>query len=93
MSRTRAKFKCNWVKDHGNNVKLIQLGVVYSKVQGTEDADFTKATPNGHIEMQVDNPAAAVQFVPGRYYYVDFQECPAEMQTDAYKPELLNPKA
>jgi hypothetical protein len=90
MARTRAKFRCNWVRDHGDN-KLVQLGVVYSKVQGTEDADFTKATPSGHIEMQVDNPAAAVQFKPGRFYYVDFTECPEEMQTSGYKPETLNP--
>jgi len=64
MARTRAKFVCNWVKDHGNGTKIVQLGVVYSKVQGTEDRDFTKATPSGHIEMQIDNPAAAVQFIP-----------------------------
>lgn len=86
MARTRAKFQCNWVKDHGNNTKIVQLGVVYSKVDGTEDRDFTKATPSGHIEMQIDNPAAAVQFVPGRQYYVDFTDA-----GEGYKSETLNP--
>lgn len=85
--RTRAKFQCNWVQDHGQGGKRVQLGVVYCKVEGTENRDFTKATPSGHIEMQIDNPAAAVQFVPGKQYYVDFTEAPH----DGYKSENLNP--
>ncbi len=85
---TRAKFRCNWVRDHGDN-KLVQLGVVYSRVDGTENKDFTKATPSGTIEMQIDNPAAALQFKPTHYYYVDFTECPD--QSGGYKPENLNP--
>lgn len=85
--RTRAKFICNWVKDCGNGEKIIQLGVVYSRVEGTENHDFTKATPSGHIEMQIDNPAAAVQFKPKRFYYVDF----IETGEDSYKSENLNP--
>lgn len=89
MARTRAKFRCHWVQDHGDN-KLVQLGVAYSKVQGTEDADFTKATPSGSITMQIDNPAAAVQFRPGAFYYVDFEECP-QAQQDGYVAETLNP--
>lgn len=87
MTRTRAKFQCNWIKDHGNGTRIVQLGVVYSRVEGTENHDFTKATPSGHIEMQIDNPLAAVQFKPGRWYHVDFTECPE----DSYKSENLNP--
>lgn len=90
MLTTRAKFRCNWVKDHGDN-KIVQLSVVYSKIDGTENFDFTKATPSGHIEMQIDNPKAAVQFKPGYHYYVDFIECPD--QSPGYKPENLNPSA
>jgi len=37
-----------------------------------EDVAFTKATPTGHIEMVVDNPAAIKQLVEGQAYYVDF---------------------
>ena len=101
MARTRAKFRCNWVKDTGNGSKIVQLGVVYSRKDGEENHDFTKATPTGHIEMQIDNPAAAVQFKPLRDYYVEFEEAPEDKQqydqSGAYKnvvtSENLNPSA
>ena len=92
MARTRAKFQCYSVQDHGHN-KTIRMGVVYSRKDGTENRDFTKATPSGTIEMSIDNPAAAVQFKPLRYYYVDFQEC-QDQDPDKpyqYEPENLNP--
>lgn len=73
--RTRAKFQCLSVTDHGWN-KTVKLQVVYSRVEGTENKDFTKATPSGTIEMVIDNPAASVQFKPQSYYYVDFEMCP-----------------
>lgn len=76
---TRAKFQCLSVTDHGHN-KMVRLGVVYSRKEGTENRDFTKATPSGTIEMQIDNPLSAVQFVPMRYYYVDFSEAPEDVQ-------------
>lgn len=37
-----------------------------------EDQAFTKATPSGHIEMTIDNPAALAQLELGKAYYVDF---------------------
>lgn len=37
-----------------------------------EDVRFQKATPSGRIEMQIDNPAAVAQLVPGKQFYVDF---------------------
>lgn len=37
-----------------------------------EDKSFNKATPNGQITMQVDNPAALEKLKLGDYYYVDF---------------------
>lgn len=45
---------------------------VYSEEIRSEDARFTKATPWGELRMNVDNPAAAIQFEPGRSYYLDF---------------------
>jgi hypothetical protein len=36
-----------------------------------EDQKFCKATPSGHCEMQIDNPAAAEQLVIGKAYYFD----------------------
>lgn len=37
-----------------------------------EDQRFQKATPTGRMEMQIDNPAALEQFVPGKTFYLDF---------------------
>ena len=67
----------------------MKLGVVFSRKEGTENRDFTKAAPSGTIEMQIDNPAAAVNFKPQAYYYVDFTECGE--QGPNYQPENLNP--
>jgi len=36
-----------------------------------EDQRFAKATPSGHIELQVDNPAALEQLVASKDYYID----------------------
>lgn len=38
-----------------------------------EDQRFQKATPSGHCELQIDNPAALEQFQHGKAYYVDFE--------------------
>jgi hypothetical protein len=39
-----------------------------------EDQRFQKATPSGHIEMQIDNPPVAEFFEAnlGKAFYVDF---------------------
>lgn len=37
-----------------------------------EDQRFCKATPCGEMWMQVDNPAALAELIPGRTFYVDF---------------------
>lgn len=87
---TRAKFQCLSVTDHGWN-KTIKLGVVYSRKDGEENKDFTKATPSGTIEMQIDNLAAAVQFVPQQYYYVDFSPAPVDANQKPIHGENLNP--
>lgn len=39
-----------------------------------EDARFCKATPSGHLEMTVDNPAALAKLEPGKCYYLDFTQ-------------------
>lgn len=36
-----------------------------------EDRRFSKATPSGHFEMHVDNPAALAQLELGKAYYID----------------------
>jgi len=48
-----------------------------------EDQRFMKATPTGHIDMQVDNEAALTQFELGKYYYIDFSPVPVSSESNA----------
>lgn len=85
---TRAKFTCSRVEDYGQSKKVV-LNVVYEGSLGPneENKRFTKATPSGEIWMTIDNPAASVQFKPGRSYYVDVSEAPADQWNAwAYDP-------
>jgi hypothetical protein len=76
---TRAKFTCARVEDFGQSRKVV-LNVVYEGELGPseENKRFTKATPSGECWLTIDNPAAAVQFKPGRTYYATFEEAPAD---------------
>lgn len=67
----RAKFRCM-----GSEGTTFFFQTVYSEEIQSEDSRFTKATPWGELRMTVDNPNAAIQFEPGKSYYVDFT--PAE---------------
>lgn len=72
MSKVRCKFVCEAVTNYEGS-KTAKLRAVYGK-EG-ENADFTKYTPNGSIEVMVMNDApAANSFTPGKNYYVDFTE-------------------
>lgn len=73
---TRAKFRCNSVNDFGGGSKEVALSVVYAPNANGENAGFTKASPSGEMKMRIDNPAAATQFEPGKYYYVDISLAP-----------------
>ena len=48
----------------------------YDETVAQEGASFQKATPSGHAEYVIDNPAATAQLVIGEYYYVDFTPVP-----------------
>lgn len=72
---TRAKFTCHKIEVDAHG-RTVHLGVVYDTDVQKENGRFTKATPSGTIQMRVDNPEAAVQFQPGKSYYVDFHEVP-----------------
>jgi hypothetical protein len=37
-----------------------------------EDKSFAKATPNGELWMDVDNPSAIEELTLGRVFYLDF---------------------
>lgn len=73
----RAKFTCTRVASDVAGAE-ITLSVVYDTDLAKEDGRFTKATPWGELKMRVDNPEAAIQFVPGQHYYVDFSLAPTK---------------
>lgn len=51
--------------------KKVRLHTLYDE-SIPEDQRFSRATPWGQIEMQIDNPAALEQLEVGKAYYVDF---------------------
>lgn len=66
----RAKFVCESVTNYEGS-KTAKLRAVYGTE--VENADFTKYTPSGSIEVNLTNDAPADGvFVPGKNYYVDF---------------------
>lgn len=67
----RAKFTVQAIKEFSWGGKEVTLGAQYDQ-SIPEDQRFQKATPSGQITMQIDNPAALVQFPLGRAFYLDF---------------------
>lgn len=71
----RAKFRCSVVEDYGYS-KKVKLAAVYPSEEErgslSENESFNKATPSGELWMTIDNPAASIQFEPGKSYYLDF---------------------
>lgn len=50
--------------------------VMLQAVAGEPNKTWSKYTPSGKIELQINNPAAFEQFKLGQAYFVDFTECP-----------------
>jgi len=68
----KAKFQCNSVVDLGY-AKTARFNAIYG-TEG-ENADYSKATPNGNIDITVDKETkAAEDFQRGKIYYVTFEE-------------------
>lgn len=74
--KVRAKFRCQSITDYGQGMdKRVEFQAVYGR-EG-ENADYSKYTPSGRIEMNLSpDTKAAEAFAPGREFYVDFT--PAE---------------
>jgi hypothetical protein len=67
----RAKFKCESATKYQYGSRQFKfLAVCADEVE--ENKRFHKATPSGELSIYVDNPA--VDFVPGKHYYLDFSE-------------------
>lgn len=68
---TRAKFHCGLSQKVGQPTQDSTRYSFTAVTQGgtPEDELYYRATPNGRLELVVDNPA--VTFEPGRAYYLD----------------------
>lgn len=67
-----AKFKCETILK-GVDAETPTLRAVYGK-DGTPNAQWSKWTPSGSVEMQITNPAAHGFFRPGVEYIATFRE-------------------
>ena len=68
----RAKFMLLEVRQHSytQHGRTLVFGPQYD-ASIPEDQRFAQATPSGHFEMFVDNPAALQQLELGKQYYFD----------------------
>jgi hypothetical protein len=75
--KVRAKF---WVQNinhhHVSAPGEVFATLTMAPVYDDKNKDWSKATPQGKIEMSITNPGAIEQFELGKQYYVDFT--PAE---------------
>lgn len=72
----RAKLHLTTMTNHEWGGKTLRFDTRYDDTI-PEDQRFQKATPSGHVELMIDNPAALSQFELGKDYYVDFSAVPA----------------
>lgn len=66
----RAKFRVDSVLATASNGHTVCLSPVTTGSE--ENKQFYKYTPFGKIELATINLDAAVYFVPGKEYYIDF---------------------
>ena len=72
----RAKFRLEsitYVKDLAGETVLeqVKLSAVHSDDPESENAQWSRYTPNGHLEMDINNPAAFGHLSNGHEFYVD----------------------
>jgi hypothetical protein len=67
--RTRCKFKCDSVTDHGEAKSVVLTPVTSGS---DENKTFWKYTPGGRFEMTWVNPN--VGFKPGKEYFIEIEE-------------------
>lgn len=68
----KAKFRCSSVTEFESNKQATLSPVIGKK---GENAEFSKYTPNGHLEITIDKETKAADFfAPGKEYYLTFEE-------------------
>ncbi|HMV87180.1 MAG TPA: hypothetical protein PKC13_10470 [Blastocatellia bacterium] len=69
----RAKFKVLEVTMYSQTDGKVKLSAVQD-TDTPENQRFALVTPNGIVEMCIDNRRVLEQFAPGKYFYADFTE-------------------
>jgi hypothetical protein len=71
----RAKFTLQSITNHSwsPSAQTFKFSAVYDQTT-EENRRYSKATPNGSLEMTVDNPPAQEFFELGKTYYLDFSK-------------------
>ncbi len=81
-----AKFRCTDVglfeayqgTDEDGKTKPMAIGARVKLMAVTDqeetNAAWAAATPSGELTMQIDNPVAAAQFLPGKEYLLRIEE-------------------
>lgn len=72
--KLRAKFIVGSVTDFGYGSKSVKMNAVYSNTKGSEDNQFSSATPSGSLEMMVSAEGAQDFLKPGVKYILTFEE-------------------
>lgn len=77
--KVRAKFLCTSIRHlytgaNSDRPAIVELSAVWGDGKGNES--WSKATPQGKVEMTITNPGAIDAFELGKSYFMDFT--PAE---------------
>lgn len=74
MKTVKAKFQCSSVTLY-EGVKETRLYAVCS--DKGENKDFTEYTPSGELRIMINKDTPASEFfIPGKDYYLTFEEAP-----------------
>lgn len=71
--KLRAKFLVSQSTDFGN-YDQVKMQTVYSQKRGTEDNQFSDATPSGNLEMMISSKGGRGFLKPGIKYILTFEE-------------------
>lgn len=75
----RCKFRCDSIEPAWEGATADRKAVLRAVHDPTvpEDEAFTRYTPSGELQVQINNPAALEQLKVGAYYYLDLTAVPA----------------
>lgn len=71
-TKVRAKFRVNHVAPSADGSARIYMAAVYSDVPGSENKQFSDATPDGNFQMTIKSGGPIAFFESGKDYYLDF---------------------